>query len=52
MDVLTVQVHPGFDPQGIARAKADRGNTRAHQIVEETRRLIGRQHDFRPSSPV
>ena len=46
MDVLTVQVHAGFDPQGIPRAEADGGNARAHQIVEEARRLIGRQNDF------
>jgi hypothetical protein len=31
----------------VSRApKADRGNARPHQIVEKSRRLIGRQDDF------
>ena len=46
MNVLTVEVHAGFDPQSIARAEADRRDARAHQIVEESWRLIGRQNDF------
>ena len=46
MNVLTVEVHAGFDTQGIPRAEADRRNARADQIVEEARRLIGRQNDF------
>ncbi|MNF02026.1 hypothetical protein D3C80_2011190 [compost metagenome] len=46
MNVLTVQVHAGFNPQGIPRPQADGGNTRADQIVEKTRSLIGRHDDF------
>ncbi|MNH96094.1 hypothetical protein D3C73_487560 [compost metagenome] len=48
LDVLTVKVHAGFDPQGVPRAKADWGNPGTHQIVEETGSLIGRQNDFQP----
>ena len=46
VNVLTVQVHARLDPQGVARAQAYGGNARPHQIVEEPRRLVGRQNDF------
>ncbi|MCY1394715.1 hypothetical protein D9M68_459440 [compost metagenome] len=44
--VLAVEVHAGFQAQGVAGAEADGGDAGAHQFVEEAGGLIGGEHDF------
>ncbi|MNE51947.1 hypothetical protein D3C80_1466000 [compost metagenome] len=46
VDVLAVQVHAGFQAQGVAGAKATGGDAGADQVVEECHRLIAREDDL------
>src|SRR3990167_7788159 len=41
--ILAVKVHPGFQAQGIARAKTDRGNTSTDQLIKEIGRASCRE---------
>ncbi|MNM64643.1 hypothetical protein D3C81_760500 [compost metagenome] len=46
VDVLAIQVHAGFQAQGVARTKAARGNAGADQVVEKCRGLDSGEDDF------
>ncbi|MNH15141.1 hypothetical protein D3C79_747480 [compost metagenome] len=46
VDVLAVEVHPGFKAQRIAGTKTAGGDTGTDQIVEESRGLVAWQNDL------